>query len=147
VYYDRNRLNLMAISMMLPSPSQVLSPCFDPTPDAKIKCMEVNGAELCMRSEHQLNDVLDALKANLKSEQKMLMEVSYRLVHKARARARLLLSVFSRCSPSCTVPRPLLALSLRPLTLPLNPLGAGAGPGRSAHGGGVPQLHRLPRPR
>lgn len=82
VFSERSRLNLMAIGIMLPHPGNIRHECFDPSPEAKLKCMEVNGSLYCMRSEKELTDVLDSLKLNLKAEQKLIMELNYVFVHK-----------------------------------------------------------------
>ncbi|KAK9837323.1 hypothetical protein WJX81_006202 [Elliptochloris bilobata] len=76
LYEDRQRLNMQAMSLMLPPAVQREDAPDDPVA-AKLECMTLNGYMHCARTHVRLDEVLDTIRDNLRREQKTVMELNF----------------------------------------------------------------------
>jgi hypothetical protein len=97
IYQERQSLNMQAMGMMLPTPAKgdVHSRMTggDPTLEGKMACMSIGSYLDCARNTLQLDAVLDALKDNLREEQKQFMEHKMVVLHRVLSPVQTLLFV------------------------------------------------------
>ena len=69
------------MALMLPQPDKRAG-AGDSQLEGKMACMSLNGYSFCARQNVDLDSVLDAIKDNLRLEQKNVMEMNFVTMHR-----------------------------------------------------------------
>lgn len=79
IYEERQNLNMLAMSIMLPRPHPNRK--YDGL-EGKIRCIERFGSSCALQHGNQLDEVLDSLKLNLRAEEKVVTELNHKVLRK-----------------------------------------------------------------
>ncbi|CAL8464951.1 g4486 [Coccomyxa elongata] len=83
LFEDRQRLNLQAMSLMLPKNVGRRQIPDASTLESRMDCMKITSSYSCVAlSNVHLDSILDDIKSNLRKEQRTVMELNYTTMHK-----------------------------------------------------------------